>query len=578
VDRQWQKKGDSVQRKIFVGFESGSDRSGVPARRLCAALALALAFAFVGPAKAIADPVGSAGAEAEPGSAPPASSAPVVVDSEEIFWLAGIQAYPAEQRAREVADRIRAIASDPGIDPASIHSVPATDSMQVLVGDDPLFRLVELDATLSGVPLSILADVVCARISRTIVSYRADRRPEVLGRHALEAALIAAGAGLLLWLTLRLRRWMDALLDRTVQARIRELEQQSRGVIGALQVESAIRTLLNLLASILAASIVYVSLNSILGLFVWTRGAARQLWDVLLGPLAIVLWSVLDYVPNLVFLAIVIVFSRFIISVTHLFFDRLETNQIRLGGFEAEWAQPTYRLVRLLILAFTVVVAYPYLPGSRSEALKGVSLLLGVMVSIGSSSVIGNIIAGYTMTYRRAFRPGDRIQIGDVIGDVIESKVLATRVRTPRNEEVIIPNSLILSSNVVNYSSLAASEGLILQATVGIGYEVPWRQVEAMLIIAAGRTPDVDLEPSPFVLQTKLGDFGVEYTLNVVARAAQRMLAIRSDLHRHIQDVFNEHEVAIMTPAYVADPSEPKIVPPDKWYAAPATRPGSESA
>jgi small-conductance mechanosensitive channel len=302
-----------------------------------------------------------------------------------------------------------------------------------------------------------------------------------------------------------------------------------------------------------------------------------MLWSGLLEPLTTLGASLLGYLPNLFFLAFLVIVVRFILTLTHAFFDRIEGGQIRVAGFEAEWAQPTYRITRVLILAFSIVIAYPYLPGARSEAFKGVSLLLGVMLSIGSSSVIANIIAGYTMTYRRAFRKGDRIQIGDVIGEVLESKVLATRIRTPRNEEVIVPNSLILNGSVVNYSALARTDGLIVQATVGIGYETPWRQVEAMLMLAASRTEGVESEPPPFVLQMALGDFAVSYTLNATTRDANRMLVLRSDLHRNIQDVFNEYGVAIMTPAYEADPPAPKIVPRERWFEPPAESPGRES-
>jgi len=199
-----------------------------------------------------------------------------------------------------------------------------------------------------------------------------------------------------------------------------------------------------------------------------------------------------------------------------------------------------------------------------------VSIFIGVLLSLGGTSVISNVIAGYTMTYRRAFKVGDRVQINDVIGEVTEMRLLVTHLRSPKNEEIVIPNSVILGSQVVNFSSLAPSRGLVLHTTVGIGYEVPWRQVEAMLHMAAERTPGVMKEPSPFVLHKALGDFAVTYELNVFCRDAREMIPMYTDLHRNILDVFNEYGVQIMTPAYEQDPDQPKVVPKEQWHAAPA--------
>jgi hypothetical protein len=187
-------------------------------------------------------------------------------------------------------------------------------------------------------------------------------------------------------------------------------------------------------------------------------------------------------------------------------------------------------------------------------------------------------IAGYTMTYRRAFKLGDRIRIGQTVGEVSEIRLLVTRLRTGKNEDVVIPNSTILSSEVVNYSTLARKDGLILHTAVGIGYEVPWRQVEAMLLLAAERTEGLMRDPMPFVLQTSLGDFAVTYELNAYCDDAGRMPRLYSALHRNIQDVFNEYGVQIMTPNYEADPEKPKLVPADQWYAAPAATDASAAS
>ncbi len=290
------------------------------------------------------------------------------------------------------------------------------------------------------------------------------------------------------------------------------------------------------------------------------------------APLSGLGWALVTNIPNFIFLAVLFVIVRFALRMVHLFFDAVGRRAVTLGKFDPEWAVPTYKLARLAIVALGLIVAYPYIPGSQSAAFKGVSLLLGVVFSLGSSSAISNLVAGYTMTYRRAFKLGDRIKIGETIGDVIEMRLQVTHLRSLKNEEVIVPNSQILNNEIVNYSSLAKEQGLILHTSVGIGYEVPWRQVEAMLLMAVERTPGLLKEPAPFVLQRKLGDFAVDYEVNAYIRDAHEMMPLYTALHRNILDAFNEYGVQIMTPGYETDPSQPKVVPKDQWYAAPAVR------
>ncbi len=277
--------------------------------------------------------------------------------------------------------------------------------------------------------------------------------------------------------------------------------------------------------------------------------------------------------PSLAFLLVLFFLTRWTLRLVKLFFESVERRQVELANFEAEWAMPTYRIVRVAIAAFALVVAYPYIPGSQSAAFQSISLFLGVVFSIGSSSVVSNVIAGYSMTYRRAFHLGDRIQVGDIVGEVTEIRLQVTHLRSPKNEEVVMPNSVLLGSHVVNYSALARKRGLILHTTVGIGYETPWRQVEAMLLEAAERTPGLLREPKPFVLQKSLGDFCVVYEVNVYCDEPAQMPQLYTLLHQNVLDVFNEYGVQIMTPAYEGDPERPKLVPKEKWFAAPAQPP-----
>jgi small-conductance mechanosensitive channel len=288
------------------------------------------------------------------------------------------------------------------------------------------------------------------------------------------------------------------------------------------------------------------------------------------APLLVLARESVAAIPRLLIIVVIVAVARYVIRLARFFFSAIESGAIAFAGFEAEWSKPTYKLVRVLIIAFAAMICYPYIPGSRSEAFKGITIFLGVLFSLGSSSLLANIIAGYTMAYRRAFRVGDRIKVGDLIGEVTQIGMMVTHMRSIKNEELVVPNSLILNSNVINYASLSRKQGLILHTAVGIGYETPWRQVEAMLLMAAERTAGLLREPVPFVLQLSLNDFAVTYELNVYCDQVSEMDRLYTDLHRSVLDVFNEFGVQIMTPAYIADPAQPKVVPREQWFANPA--------
>ena len=317
----------------------------------------------------------------------------------------------------------------------------------------------------------------------------------------------------------------------------------------------------------------YFYLRYLLGLLPATRGAASRIDDWVLAPLAVLGDGLVARIPDFIFLFVLFLLVRWLLRLVHHFFAAVGRGDVEVAGFDSDWADPTYKLVRLGIVAFGLIVAYPYIPGSDSAAFKGISIFLGVVFSLGSSSAIANVLAGYSLTYRRAFREGDRVKIAGIVGDVSHVRLQATYLHTVKNEEVVVPNSTILGSEVVNYSTLARTKGLVLHTTVGIGYETPWRQVEAMLLEAARRTPGLLAEPKPFVLQLALGDFAVTYEINVYCDDPKAMGPLYTALHANILDVFNEYGVQIMTPAYEGDPEVPKVVPREQWHLPPAPKP-----
>jgi len=501
--------------------------------------------------------------------------APVELDGKTLFRLRGISSLPASVRADRVREKIIALAADPAIDADSSSIEPMGDQMSLRYGSFEVVRFYPSDAEVEQVKPETLATGARDRVAAAIREYREDRSPATLRRNTLILLGLSVAAGLLLWAVLALFRWLNTVIERHVKRQIEQLEQASHRMFDARQIWGWVGGLSRAVRTLAVLALVLLWIETALGLYPWTRPLAAKLFVLLLDPLRQIGNGFLAALPDLLFLAVLFVVVRFFLRAIRTFFVRVDRGWIRLQTFERELAMPTYRIVRLLVIVFALVIAYPYIPGSESEAFKGMSIFFGVILSIGSSSFIANIIAGYSLTYRRAFREGDRVKIGDLEGQVVEMTTLNTRIRSLKNEEINVPNSIVLGSAIINYTTFQRDPGLILHTEVGIGYDVSWRQVEALLRQAAARTDGVSKDPAPFVLQRSLGDFTVVYQLNAYCLDASRMNAIYSALHGNIQDVFNEYGVQIMSPNYVADPAQPKVVPPADWYPAPAVPPST---
>ena len=537
----------------------------VPLRHWLTAAVLVCALGFVGYLRAQSP----AAEDAEPAVA----TAPVVVDGIRLFDVSGVPAVSATRRAERVAGRIVAFGSDASLATDSLRLVDHDDLTEIFAGNLLLMRVSEIDAHGEGLDRSTLARYYRDRIVEAVATYRADRRPSVLLQSAGYALLATALLGLaLLGLRYGFRR-LDGLMELRLKHRIRDIRVQSLPVVQAPQLFGLLRALTRGLWILTVAVLVFVYLDLVLRLFPWTRSLGERLLALVLDPLASIFTGALAQVPNVVFLVVLFYVVRYALKLIRLFFSALSEGRLQWKGFEPEWGWPSYRIVRFLIVALAVVVAYPYIPGSGSDAFKGISIFLGVMVSLGSTSFVANIVAGYTLSYRRAFRLGDRVKIGAHVGDVVEQRVLVTHLRTLKQEEVIIPNSVILNNEVVNFSAATRHKGVILHTVVGIGYDTPWRQVEAMLLEAAARTQGLLAEAKPFVLQSSLGDFAVNYELNVWCADAHGIEELYTRLHRNILDLFNEYGVQIMTPRYEFDPEQLKVVPKEQWFSAPAKRP-----
>ncbi|HKV51057.1 MAG TPA: mechanosensitive ion channel family protein [Gemmatimonadaceae bacterium] len=515
--------------------------------------ALALAVCMPAAARAAAQQLqqDSAPHAPRPATAQPAG-APVVVGSDTLFRLYGtLGPFSPATRAQTASDRLAQLAASARAGD-SISAVEQGGLSEIISGDRVLFAVVDSDAHAVGRSRELVAAQYAAAAQQAVRRLGESMSTRGILIDVLEAVLSTAVLVLVLW-TLgwaarHLRRRIDALRRLRVPAlRIQQLELLSAGRLAALLARGthALRVVL-----IVAAFYVYVPL--VLSFFPWTAPLSRRIVGYAVHPFAAAGVAFANYLPNLFYLAAGVIIARYLLVFLRLIFDALGSGSITVQGFYPDWAGPTYKIVRVLVFAFAVTALYPFLPGANSDAFKGVSIFLGVVVSFGSSGAIGNLVAGVVLTYTRAFQIGDRVQIGETVGDVTEKTLLVTRLRTIKNVAVTVPNGTVLGSQVINYSTLAGSHGLILHTSVTIGYDAPWRRVHELLVNAALRTEHLLREPAPFVLQTALDDFYVQYEINAHTDRPELMADTYSRLHENIQESFNEGGVEIMSPHYTS--------------------------
>lgn len=516
--------------------------------------------------------IGAATVFAQSNLATPEQPAPVQLDGRTIFYVrTTVKSSTAEDRARGIAERIRMLAADPFFRSDTI-TVSNTDiTTDVTAGDVIVTMVFDVDAQAEGRGRQELAAERAEQIKNAIRQYDVDHSTHNLVKASGFALLTTIIFLALLFLIQKTYRFSKSRLTVWINKDSRVLLRKY-GIPRSKQIEAAMLAFLKLPRVIALLALVYFYVGVVFSFFPGTRDVAGQLLSYVTGPLNVMYQAIRLQIPKLFFLVVLVVVTRYIVKLLHVLFRAIESGTIKIDGFFSEWAYPTYRLVKILVIIFAVTVAYPYIPGSSSEAFKGISLFLGLLVSLGSGSFVGNIIAGLTMTYMRAFKIGDRVKIEDFTCDVVETSMQVTHFQTPKNEIISVPNLKIINSHVINYSALAHEKGLILHTTVGVGYNAPWRQVRAMLLLAAEETSGVLKEPVPFVLLKSLGDFCVTYELNAYTDKAHVMAIIYSELHKNILDKFNEYQVQIMTPNYEGDRDLPAIVQKDKWYAAPADR------
>ena len=364
--------------------------------------------------------------------------------------------------------------------------------------------------------------------------------------------LVVLGQFLLFKLTSWLFRRLKVRTEKLKDTRLKPFYIQNYELLDTQKQVNLLCVLLNISRYVVIFLQLLFSVPLLFVIFPQTKDLAYQIFSYIWAPIQEIALAVVNYIPNFFTILVIYYAVRYLIRGIGYLAKEVEGQRLKINGFYPDWAMPTFHIVRFLLYAFMIAMIFPHLPRAESDTFKGVSVFVGLIVSLGSTTVIGNIIAGLVITYMRPFKIGDRIKLNETTGNVIEKTAFVTRIRTPKNELVTIPNSFIMSSHTVNYSSSARKYGLIIHSEVTIGYDVPWRKVHQLLTDAALATPGVMADPEPFVLETALSDWYPVYQINAYISEADKMAAIYSALHQNIQDYFHKADVEIMSPHYMA--------------------------
>jgi small-conductance mechanosensitive channel len=479
------------------------------------------------------------------------SGFPVILSQDTLFYVyTKLGSYSPRERARVVSGRIEKLAEEYFYSEDSLLITSSELTTDVGYGEETIISISELDAVWMNSTKEKLAQEYRFTIAKAIKAYKIQNSWQSIMKEILLAVLVLILLILIIYSTTKLFSWIKRKLDKQRGVRFRGVKIRSYEFLDTERQMRVLFSIINLIKWVIILILVYLSLPVLFGIFPWTGGFATKLISYFLDPVKKILVSIWHYLPNLFTIIVLVVFFRYLLRILYYFKTEIERGTLKIPGFYVDWANPTFQIIRVLVLAFMVIVVFPYLPGSNSPVFKGVSVFLGVLFTFGSAGALGNIVAGLVLTYMRAYKIGDRVKIGDATGDVVEKSLLVTRIKTIKNEIVSIPNSTVMNSHTTNFSVEAIEHGLILHTNVTIGYDTPWRQIHELLIKAALATELIEKDPPPFVFQERLDDFYVSYQINAYTRIANRQHFTYSLLHQNIQDAFNEAGVEIMSSHY----------------------------
>ena len=478
---------------------------------------------------------------------------PVVADGDTLFYLYTKRGgYTPQQRAQMTGTAIEELGRRFNLSPDSVSIDHSDIVSDLMYGNKVLLSLTDQDALWEGIPRDSLAKERRGEVVDKLHEMKAEHGLWRMAKRVLYFVLVIVGQYLFFRLTNWLFRKLKVRILRLKDTKLKPVTIQGYELLDTQKQVNLLVFVAGIGRYIIMGLQLLITVPLVFIIFPQTEGLAYSLFGYIWTPVRKILIGIVDYIPDLITIIVICYAIKSLIRLVRYLAHEVESGRLKLGGFYPDWAMPTYHIVRFLLYAFMIAMIYNYLPGADTGVFQGISVFVGLIVSLGSSTVIGNVMAGMVITYMRPFKLGDRIKLNDTVGDIIEKTPLVTRIRTPKNEVVTVPNSFVMSSHTVNYSASAREYGLIIHSEVSIGYDVPWRQVNQLLIDAALNTPGVLDDPRPFVLETSLSDWYPVYQVNAYIKEADKMAQIYSDLYQNIQDRFNEAGVEIMSPHYMA--------------------------
>jgi small-conductance mechanosensitive channel len=474
-----------------------------------------------------------------------------------------------QERAKSIQERIDKILS--ARDPGKVTTKQLPEGTVIKIGNREVILITPGDVPAFGETTDEIVKRAVRNLTLGVEEVKEGRSLPVLLRAGIYTLLATIIFAFIVWVIHRLRKVLWRLLEKYEKKWVGKLK------VGEFSLAQTIISLTEWLVKISAWAVVlfaaYSWITFSLKKFPQTRVWGESLGSHLVFAIKTVGMATIGILPNLFVVVIIIVFSRFLARMLKTFFKAIEEGRLSIPWIDPEVSRPTCRISVIVLWIFALIMAYPYLPGSGSAAFKGVSVLLGVMLSLGSTSIVNQAAGGLVLVYSRAFRPGEYIKVGDTEGVVTSLGILSTKIRTADREEVSIPNAVMVTDKATNSTRLAGGKGVILNTTVTIGYATPWRKVHELLMLASKHTPGLVQNPPPVVRQTALTDFYVTYRLSVIAEKAETRGQTLSALYANIQDIFNEYDEQIMSPHYTMDPPEKVRVPKERWFDAPARPP-----
>jgi small-conductance mechanosensitive channel len=491
---------------------------------------------------------------------------PVILMGDTLFRIrSSFGAFTSEERAKALTARLQEIIRESEYYPDSMEAFTNEGDYYIVYCGKTLLVIQPADTTGTEMSMEEISKRVISKLNENLatksVKYTFLSTIKNLGYTLIVVLALILIILFLNWIFRKIFRYTEKNKARLFKSvKINEYE-----FLTAEREYQVAQSFLKILKTALIIFLFIIALPVIFSIFPATEGITRKIIGLIWSPVRNILLAVVNYLPNLITIIIIYFIFKYLIRFVRFLSKEVENKVLVLPGFYAEWAKPTYNIIRLILYAFMFVVIFPYLPGSESAVFRGVSVFLGVLFSLGSSSVISNIMAGLVITYMRPYKVGDRIKIDDIIGEVVEKSLMITRIKTIKNEDVTIPNAKVLTGYSVNYTTPTEREGLIIHTTVTIGYDAPWRAVHELLIRAAESTEGVSAFPKPFVLETSLDDFYISYQINAFIKNAKHILRIKSDLHQNIQDEFNRGGVEIMSPHYRSERDGNAVTIPEEW-------------